>query len=105
MLTSYLAPEGGYFLVGATIDHAANAFNGFADFLGRPALFSAFKAEVLDKMGNTSFSLSFIAAANTYEENHGDRVGMRHTAGTEAQTIIEGNFTVHSVRILLAAEG
>ena len=61
MLAGYPAPEGSQLFVGTAVDHPAYAFDSFADFLGTAVILSAFEADMLDEVGDTSLRLGLIA--------------------------------------------
>jgi hypothetical protein len=59
---------------------------------------------MLDEVRNTNFRLDLVAWPGGYKKDHGDGASVGHFAGEKAQTIIQCDFLVHDVGILLAAE-
>ena len=92
----HLAPEDGNLPVGAGVHHAAHALNGLADLAGRGPVLCPLEGQMLQEVGQAGQFVGFVAGTGSHADGNGNRRGMGHSRGEDAQLVIQYGTLVHS---------
>src|ERR1051326_8376172 len=99
-----LGVKTGALLAGKRVEITADALHRLRNFFGR-ALASAFKEQVLNKMGTPVERRRLVAAANPHPQTQADTGHVGHLSGGEGQTALELRDLVHGYPTALAVTG